>query len=836
MVALRSLLDPRSIALIEASPPPSQPSPASGGGSGWGQVVAANLLGSASNGDVFVVGVDGGSAQTDRCYRKVDDLPISPDLAIICTSAAAAPDALDQAGRKGIKAAVVMTADPHGADPVTPLKKSLREVARERGCRFLGPGSVGINMPAVGLNASLIATCPAAGKLALISQCGAIAAGAVEWAASHGIGLSRVISLGDEADVALDEIFDYLAADSKTAGILLYLRSPAAGRAFVSSARALARIKPILVLKPREDPVPAQTQAPRVDQDEVYDAVFRRTGLLRVYDTAEWFDAAESLSRVRQRRSGKLAIVANGQGPARLAAAPIVAQGLLASLQDQTAAALQQGIPGGMPAVNPMDLGRDATAADYTNTLAALQDDPNVAAALVIHAPTPNESSAAVARAVAAAAKHGGLNVSACWFGAALDDGIRAAFADANVALYDMPEKAARAFVHLDRHRRNQEALRQIPVSRRQQLAAGAAEPTAGSTISAHALQLSDEKEGASFLTAYAGIWRAIKTKREMLDGGESIAVLRAFGFPAATTSQRPLLPLPLTLAITNDATFGRVILVSAAGERAVALPPLNMELTRDMAANAQAALRLATGIEVSAELLQQSVIRLADLAVELPEITMLETMSIGANDHDLVVLGARIRVAAPGRTGNHLSIHPYPRELEERVRLPAGQDVLIRPMRIEDIRLYHKMLNSLPAGDLFLRFCSLFGDLTQAIPTELLANLIHFDYSRDMTFIAIGAGSRGEAEALGLVDAFISPGRDAAEYSILVRSDLAGTGLGKALMARIIAYCRAQGVESLFGLVLRNNVRMLGLCARLGFATASDENDDDMVKVVLPL
>jgi acetyltransferase len=824
MIALRSLLDPRSVALIGASEP------------GVGDVVAANLLGSGGNGDVFVVSLDGGSVQADRCYRRVEDLPIIPDLAVICTSAAAAPDALDQAGCKGIKVAVVMTADPHGANSVTSLKKSLREVARQHGCRFLGPGSVGINMPAIGLNASSMTTRPGAGKLALISQCGAMTAGAVEWAASHGIGLSRIISPGDEADIAIDEILDYLAADGKTAGILLHLRSLAAGRAFVSSARALARLKPILVLKPREDPVLPRTPGPHVGQDEVYDAVFRRTGLLRVFDTAEWFDAAESLSRVRQRRSGKLAIIANGRGPACLAAAPLAAQGLLASLQDKTVAALQPLLPSGMPAANPLDLGRDAKAADYANALAALQDDPEIAAALVIHAPSSGDSSAVVARAVAASAKHCGFNVSACWFGAALDDGIRAAFADANVALYDMPEQAARAFVHLDRHRRNQEALRQIPVSRRQQLAAGTAEPTAGTTVATHALQLSDEKEGTAFLIAYASIWRAIKAKREMLDGGESIAVLRAFGFPAAATSQCTLLPLPLTLAITNDATFGRVILVTAAGETAVALPPLNKELTRDLAASAQAALRSATGIEVNAELLQQNVMRLADLAVELPEIIMLESTSIGANDCDLVVLGARIRVAAPGPAGNHLSIHPYPRELEERVRLPAGQDVLIRPMRIEDIRPYHRMLNAVPAGDLFLRFCSLFGDLTQAMPTELLANLIHFDYSRDMTFIAIGAGSRGEAEAFGLVDAFISPGRDEAEYSILLRSDLAGTGLGKALMAKIIAYCRAQGVETLFGLVLRNNVRMLGLCARLGFSTAPDTHDDDMVKVILPL
>jgi acetyltransferase len=825
MALLRSLLEPRSIVLIGASR-----------GEGVGETVWANLLGSRLNDGIFLVSPDGLAAHADRSYRHVNELPITPDLAVICTNAATAAVALDQAGRKGIKTAVVIAPDPHGSDQGTPLKKALRDTARRSGCRFLGPGSVGINMPAIGLNASWMGTHPVAGKLALISQSGSIAAGVVAWATSHAIGLSRVISMGDEADIGVDEILDYLAADIRTTGILLYLRCLKTGRAFASSARAAARIKPILVLKPRQGPKLPRTQDPLVDQDEVYDAVFRRTGLLRVYDTAEWFDAAESLSRARPRRGGKLVILSNGQGPAVLAAAPTAAEGLLASFQDKTIVTLTKLLPIGIPVTNPLALGRDATAEHYANALAALHDDINVAAVLVIYALSPSSSSGAVAQVIAQTAKQSNLNVSACWFGAALDDSIRVALADANVALYEMPEKAARAFIHLDRDRRNQEALRQIPTSRRQQLVGAPAEPAVSGTTSVHALQLTDEKESTAFLTAYGRIWRAIKGRHALLEDEESIEVLRAFGFPSLGPSDSNFLPLPLSLTIVNDPDFGRVILVRAACERAVILPPLNKELTGELAGNAQSALRLATNIEVNTELLQNCLIRLADLAVELPEIAKLETTTIGTCNDNLIILGARIRVAAPEPAGNHLSIHPYPRELEERVRLNDGQEVLIRPMKIEDIRLYHWMLNSIPEGDLFLRFCSRFGDLTQAIPTELLANLIHFNYSRDMTFIAVGVGSAGAPEAFGLVDAFISPGREQAEYSILVRSDMAGTGLGKALMTKIIDYCRAQGVASVFGLVLRNNGRMLGLCARLGFTKATDDQDDEMIKVVLSL
>ena len=170
-------------------------------------------------------------------------------------------------------------------------------------------------------------------------------------------------------------------------------------------------------------------------------------------------------------------------------------------------------------------------------------------------------------------------------------------------------------------------------------------------------------------------------------------------------------------------------------------------------------------------------------------------------------------------------------------MRLTGGREVLIRPIQFKDVGLYHEMLNLTPKGELFLRFCASFGDVAHAIPTDLLANLALFDYSRDITFIAVGAGNAGKAEALGVVDAFITPSGERAEYSILVRSDLAGTGLGKALMTKMIGYCRAQKVGQVFGLVLRHNSRMLGLCARLGFVRAPDDgDDDDMVKVELPL
>jgi acetyltransferase len=560
-------------------------------------------------------------------------------------------------------------------------------------------------------------------------------------------------------------------------------------------------------------------------------SVVRRIGVLPVNDTAEWFDAAATLAGARRPRAGKLAIVAKGEGAALLASAPIEAENLLASFQDHTIQALRPFV-GGNASTNPVVFDRNVTGEHYAAALSALSDDDNVSAVLVIHSPPSIGFNATQAlHRLAEVASKRTLDVLVCWFGSELDNNTRSVLAAANVTPYDTPEQAARAFVYLARHRRNQNEMRQIPIARRQQLIA---EPRGPAEPETRPLLLTDEKESADYLKAFGAIWRAIQTDRDVLDQDASAAVLRAYGLQAARPAPGTVRPLPASLSIGNDPAFGRFILVDAAGHRDVLLPPLNQELTRDVAARAQAILH-ACGDTIDAEAIQSALVRLANMAVELPEIAMLQSKAVVSNDGDFTIRGAQIRVAAPNAHDIHLSFRPYPIGLEERVRTKQGEEVLIRPMRLQDIRLYRRMLERIPADDLFLRFFGVIRDVAHAIPIDVFANLIHLDYSRDMTFVAIGATGSGEPEALGVVDAFVSPGRDNAEYSILVRSDLARTGLGLALMQKLINYCRTQEIRFIFGIVLRRNARMLGLCAKLGFI-ASAADDDDSVKVTLTL
>jgi len=830
----RALLQPRSIALDAGAEPAA-----------LGRAIEAHLLARPPAGGLAIVGPtrNAGAADNVIAAARWSDLPFVPDLAVISGPVDAAVDALEQAGRRGVRTAILCTEDPDGRAPATPFKRALLAAARRHGCRFLGPGSAGLNLPAANLNASWMPEHPEVGRLALVAQSGTVTATVAGWARARGIGMSRLIAVGDEADIGIDAILDTLAADTQTRAILLHMQALADGRAFTSAARAVARVKPVLVLCPPSIPQPGES-ALDDDHEAVLDAVFARAGLLRVHDTREWFDAADSLLRPMTRQGGKLAVVTNGRGPSLVAAAAAAREGVLASLGDATRARLHDLLSRPDGPANPLTLARPAPADAWARALAALREDPAVASAVVIHAASPRDPTradtevSAIARAIAQAATGSALQVGVCWLGESPDVDSTRALASAGVAIHALPEQAVRAFVLRERHRHNQESLRQVPTTQRRRLLIAGESPAGPSQPAESALLTTDEAESATFLIACGMIWRALDGERATLDGPARAAVLAAFGIRAAAADDASAPALPLTLLLRNDPDFGRVIVLIAAGRHTVLLPPLNPELVNGPATSAAQHLRSSVGIDIPPEVIGDCAIRLSALAADLPEVVAARLVCVAFDTSGLTVRAEAIEVATPQPGEHPLVLGAYPRELEERVRLRDGREAVFRPIRIEDAPLYRAMLDRIPGDDLFLRFCNLYSDITQAIPTDLLANLVRFDYSRDMTFIAIAADDAGRPEAIGVADAFVSAGGEEAEFSILLRSDLGGTGLGRALMTKVIGYCRAKGVRTLFGLVLRRNARMLGLAKRLGFvrAAAHDDDDEDMVRVELAL
>jgi acetyltransferase len=316
---LKNLLSPRSVALVGASPRRTS----------VGRAILGNIGKANFKGQFGLVNTHYAEIEGVATVGSLGKLPFVPELVVIAAPATASPGLVDEAGKRGAAGALIVTAGlGHGAGS---LAEATERAAHRYGMRLIGPNCLGIMMPGANLNASFAAHMPRAGNLALISQSGAIAAGMVDWAAQRGVGFSGIVSIGDQLDVDIADLLDYFALDGKTRAILLYVEAIKDARKFMSAARAAARIKPVVVVKSGRMAQGAKAAATHTGalagSDAVYDAAFRRAGILRVSDLRELFDCAETLGRVESPPGKRLAILPNGGGIGVLAVDRLVVLG-----------------------------------------------------------------------------------------------------------------------------------------------------------------------------------------------------------------------------------------------------------------------------------------------------------------------------------------------------------------------------------------------------------------------------------------------------------------------------------------------------------------------------
>ena len=468
---LDALFKPRAIALIGGSRREAS----------LGAVLARNLFNGGFQGPILPVHRSHESLEGVLAYPSVAALPLAPDLAIIATPPDSVPQLVAELGARGTRAAVVITAgfgeggDSGGAG----LRQQLLDAAKPHLLRIVGPNCLGMMVPGLGINASFSHIAPLPGDLAFVTQSGAMVTAMLDWATPRGIGFSKIVSLGDKADVDFGDSLDYLAMDPQTRAILLYVESIAHARKFMSAARIAARNKPVIVIKGGRHAEGARAAASHTGAlagaDAVYDAVFARAGMLRVYSLEELFDAAETLANyaaVSTARSGesRLAILTNGGGLGVLATDALIdAGGKLAELAPETLAALDAHLPATWSRGNPVDIIGDAPGSRYKAAMQALLRDPATDAVLVMHCPvavaSPMEAAEAVVEARAENEKKHHRPVFAAWVG---DQAVRKArrlLARHRLPHYPTPEQAVRAFMHLERYRHAQSLLMRVPPS-----------------------------------------------------------------------------------------------------------------------------------------------------------------------------------------------------------------------------------------------------------------------------------------------------------------------------------------------------------------------------------
>ena len=882
---LEYLLAPQSLAVIGASDRPGS----------VGAQVWRNLMSGGFRGPTWPVNLRRETVAGLRAYASIEQLPAAPDLAVICTPASSVPGLIADLGARGTRAAVVLSAglDAAAAGGGT-LGAAMLQAARRHALRILGPNCIGLIVPGIGLNASFAHLGARPGGIAFVAQSGALTTAMLDWAQGAAVGFSHCISLGNAADVDFGDLLDYLGRDPRTRAILLYIESITGARKFMSAARAAARNKPVIAVKAGRTGEAARAATSHsgalAGADAVYEAALRRAGMLRVGTTRQLFEAAQILSQYRTYFGPRLAIISNGGGPAVMATdALIEGGGELARLAPQTLAQLDAVLPDGWSHANPIDIIGDALPARYEAALGAVLGDANVDALLLIHAPTALASTEAVARVCTPVLQKATRPAFACWLGA---EGVRLAGSAGPGAVpgYATPEEAVDAYLHVMRYHQVQAQLMETPTSQPEGPPPDTAAVRAIATVALRAGRtVLTEPESKAVLAAYH---IPVVETRIARSTSKLESVAAAIGYPVAvkilspdishksdvggvalnlagaaelTQSAQAMLERcrklrpqarvegftvqrmirrggahELLAGIALDPTFGPVVLfgrggtaVEVIGDRALALPPLNSVLTRELIARTRVS-RLLTGARgvpaVAMPALEAVLMRLAQLACDVAEIAELDINPLLADGEGVIALDARVRLAAADAgAAARLAIRPYPSELEEAAEW-GGRALLLRPIRPEDTARHRQFLAQIAARDLYTRFFTGIREL----PEKDLAHLTQIDYDRDMAFLAIGRDLSGAEEILGVARACADPDNDAAEFAVLVRSDLKGQGLGKLLMRKLIRYCGNRGTRELWGSVMAENDAMLHLARSLGFKVRGSEQNIETVALDL--
>lgn len=883
---LEFLLAPRSVAVIGGSDRPHS----------VGATVMRNLLAGGFEGPIWPVNLRHREVAGRPAVARVRDLPAVPDLAVICTPPATVPGLIGELGARGTKAAVVLTAGLAAADRGGgSLKQQMLDAARPHLLRIVGPNCVGLLVPGIGLNASFAHTGAAPGKLAFVSQSGALVTAVLDWAKSRGIGFSHFVSIGEAADVDFGDLIDYLGSDPGTRAILLYAESIASARKFLSAARAASRNKPVLVVKSGRATEAARAAASHTGalagDDAVFDAAIRRAGMLRVENLLDLFVAVETLARAPRFSGDRLLIVTNGGGAGVLAAdAAALGGARVAELSAATLAKLDAVLPPTWSRNNPVDIIGDAPVERYVQALQVLADCNDGDAVLFIHAPSAIVPAEAIARACVPVAQAARRPVLSCWLGAQAVEAAWRTFTEAGIASYHTPEEAVRAFVQSVTYRRNQEQLMEAPPSHDESFAPDleTARKLARAALAA-GRELLTEAEAKQLLAAY-GI--PVVETRVVESADAAVAAAEAIGWPVALKILSPdishksdvggvaldidgaddlrteaalmvkrvkrlrpqayiegftvqqMLRRPraheLIVGVATDPLFGPVILfghggtaVEVVADRAVALPPLNEPLARELASRTRIA-RLLAGYRdrPAADLaaIHRVLVRISHMVIDLPELAELDINPLLADENGVIALDARVRVQKARAGETRLAIRPYPSELEEAVDW-RGRRLLLRPIRPDDEARHLAFLQKLEPEDIRMRIFT----TRRSIERTELARLTQIDYEREMAFIALAEGSDGAPETLGAVRTVTDPDNGSADFGIIVRSDLKGRGLGRMLLEKMIRYCRGRGTQQLVGDVLAVNTGMLQLARALGFEVASTA-DSGIVRLRLAL
>ena len=867
----RRMLNPKTVALIGASEEEGS----------VGRAILGNLLLS-KNRKIFPVNPNRATVLGIRSYPDLSRVPEQVDLAVIATPARIVPDMVEQCGKVGVPGAVIISAGfKEIGEEGRRLEDQIREIRKKHGMRIIGPNCVGIIRPNVDLNASFLKARPERGNIAFISQSGALGSAILDWAVNARIGFSMFASLGSMIDVDFGDLIDFLGDDPDTRSIMIYMEGVGNAKKFMSAARGFARTKPIIIVKPGRYAESAKAALSHTgamaSDDEVYDAAFKRAGVVRVKEVSDLFNSATVLDSKNLPHGRRLGIVTNAGGPGVMATDELIELGgQLAKLSDESIRQLNSALPPYWSRGNPIDVLGDAGIDRYVTALNVCLNDPEVDGVLVAYTPQGAASPADLARSIAEIAKNAWKPIITAWMGGEGVREARAVFAESSIPTYETPEDAVKTYMYMYRYGRNLELLYETPA----ELSVDQAPPKSnlkalvarlakeGTTTvsekdskrflsnygipttkpySAHnveaAIRLADEigypvvlkiaSPEITHKTDVGGVVTGIDSDKRLKSEYEAMMQRVKASHPHTkildVTVQKMIekIDYEVILGARKDRDFGSVILFGMGGTGAevfrdfsIGLPPLNQTLARRLMEDTKVH-RMLQGFrgKPAADMtqLEEIIVRFSNLIVDFPEIAEVDVNPLAISGGKTYALDARIVIdknaLARPSPYSHLVITPYPTRYVTPWRMSDGMEVLLRPIRPEDEPLEYEMLSTLSEETLRGRFFQVIKNIGH----EMLIRYCNIDYDREMAIVAeVRQGEKKRIIGIGRL--IVEPDFKKGEFAVVVHDDYQRKGLGYKLVDMVIGIGQEKGLEKIYGLVLTDNRAMLRICDELGF------------------
>jgi acetyltransferase len=851
--------------------------------------VLRNVVGSGFRGAVYPINPSCEAVLGVHCFPDLAQLPRTPDLAVICSPAPQVPAIVRECGEAGVRGLIIISAGfrEAGAEGRALEEQVRAEAACFEGMRILGPNCLGVMVPAQNLNLTFAGVASRPGRVAFVSQSGALCTSVLDWAVEAHVGFSYFVSVGNMLDVDFADLIDYFGEDESTDSIILYVESLREARRFMTAARAFARSKPIVAYKagrfPESEKAAASHTGALASEDAVYEAAFQRAGIARVFEIGDIFNCVELVGRQKRPGGPRLGIITNAGGPGVMATDALMArQGVMAELSAETVAALDEALPPAWSHGNPVDVLGDARSKRYAKALQILVADAGVDAVLAILTPQAMTNPSATAREVAAIAERTHKPILAAWLGGkSMREGIEILTA-AGIATYPTPEDGVKAFMTLCAYSRNLEILyetpKDVPVTfaldraelRRTLGPLLAEERTLSEAATKQLLeaygipgtrpQSATSAEEAVQLARQVGYPVVLKVLSPEIshksdvggvaldlrdDGAVRIAYEGILGMarqrqPGARLAGVTVQPMiqasgatEMILGTKRDPVFGSVILVGLGGvmaevyrDRALGLPPLNERLARRMLESLRSwpLLRGFRGrAPVNLDRLVELMIRFSYLVADYPEIVELDVNPLLVSSRDALALDARAVVAPAAKDARPYAHLALCPYPEEQVRRVTLRDGTALMLR--PIRPEDE-----PRWKALLASCSpealyaRFRYLFQWSTHEAATRYCFIDYDREIAIVAESDDGNGERSLLGVGRLISDPDLDTGEYAVLVTDAYQNRGLGSVLTDTCLEIARSWGLRRVVAQTTSDNARMIAVFAERGFEITPEE------------